>query len=86
MALKIFSIKDKAADAFLLPFFTHNNATAEREFRRLVQDPQSHLFHNPTHFELHCVGIWNDEVGCIISSDSPELVISAEGVRAKEVK
>lgn len=86
MALKIFSIKDKAADAFLLPFFTHNKATAEREFRRLVQDPNSQVFHNPAHFALYEVGIWNEEVGVIISSDVPELVVTAEGLRAQEVK
>lgn len=82
--LKIFSIKDTKADGFLHPFFTHNRATAEREFRRLVADPQSHMFHNPQDFELYELGNWNDDVGVIISRDVPDLVIRASSIRNLE--
>lgn len=79
--LKIFSVKDVKADAFLHPFLTHNSATAEREFRRMVLEPQSNMFHNPQDFELYEVGNWNDEVGVIVSRERPELVIRAESIR-----
>lgn len=72
--LKIFSIKDTKADAFMTPFFTHNRATAERDFRRAASDGQSHLFHSVGDFELYEVGIWNDEVGVILTGDAPVLV------------
>lgn len=82
--LHIFSIKDKKADAFNTPFFSHNKATAEREFRRLVADPQSHLFHHPGDFELYQVGFWNSEVGVIVSADAPVFVIGADSIRNLE--
>lgn len=82
--LKIFSVKDVKADAFLHPFFSHNRATAEREFRRLCGDRQSHIFHNPQDFELYELGNWNDEVGVIVARDVPDLVIRAESIRNLE--
>lgn len=79
--LKIFSIKDVKADVFMHPFFTHNRATAERDFRRMIADPQTPIFHNPDDFALFEIGNWNDEVGVIVSRDVPDFVIAASSVR-----
>lgn len=75
--LKIFSVKDVKADSFNPPFFTTNRATAERDFRRLIKDEQTHLFHSPQDFELYELGNWDPSVGVIVSRDFPDLVIRA---------
>lgn len=82
--LKVFSVKDVKADAFSAPFFTSNRATAERDFRRLLSDPQSHPFHNPQDFELYELGNWDPTVGVIVSRDMPDLVI--RGVDCRPVQ
>lgn len=79
-SLSVFSIKDVKAKAFMHPFFTHNAATAEREFRRVLKDPSSQMCHNPEDFELYQVGVWNDEVGVVLASEVPELVITGKAI------
>lgn len=83
-SLAVFSIKDVKAEAFLHPFFTHNAATAEREFRRALKDPAAKFVHNPEDFSLYQIGLWNDEVGVIVASEVPELVITAQSIVDQE--
>ena len=60
MKLKIFSIYDLKAVAFITPFYCPNAALAKRGFQNARQDP-AHAFHrNPTDYTLHELGEWDD--------------------------
>lgn len=80
--LKVFSVKDVKADAFMQPFFTHNRNTAERDFREAVSTPdqKNPMSRHPEDFELYELGNWDDQVGVIVSRDAPDLVIKGSQV------
>lgn len=60
MKLKIFSIYDSKAMAFITPFYVPNVQLAVRGFQNARADPE-HAFHrNPTDYTLHELGEWDD--------------------------
>lgn len=61
--LQIFSIFDKAALAFMPPFFMPTVGMALRAFSDDVQRPNSHLAAHPSDFELFHLGGFNDLTG-----------------------
>lgn len=82
--LKVCSVKDIKADSFNTPFFSTNRATAERDFRRLLSDPKTQIFHSPEDFELFELGNWDPSVGVIVSRDMPDLIVRAVDCRPVE--
>lgn len=58
--LKIFSICDVKAGAFLAPFFQRSSAEALRSFETAVNDPQSTFSRYPTDFTLFELGEFDD--------------------------
>lgn len=65
MILKVFSVFDSKAGAFLQPFFSVNVATALREFAAAAQS-ESHAFHRHAgDFELFLLGEWDQYEGQI---------------------
>jgi len=65
MILKIFSVFDSKAGAFLQPFFSINVATASREFMSAAQDA-SHAFHRHSgDYELFLLGEWDQYEGML---------------------
>ena len=61
--MKIFSIKDTKAEAYLRPFFAANAAVAIRDLERAMTDPQSGLSHYPEDFILFEIGYFDELVG-----------------------
>lgn len=65
MILKVFSVFDSKAGAFLQPFFSVNVATACREFSSAAQS-EAHAFHRHSgDFELFLLGEWDQYEGVI---------------------
>lgn len=65
MILKVFSVFDSKAGAFLQPFFSVNVATASREFMAAAQN-QEHAFHRYAgDYELFLLGEWDQYEGVI---------------------
>lgn len=60
MILKIFSVYDNKAAAFLPPFFMSNTAVAQRAFSDAVSDPSHAFAKNPTDYNLFEVGSFDD--------------------------
>lgn len=70
MILKIFSVFDSKAAAFLQPFFSINVATAVREFAAAAQD-SGHAFHRHSgDYELFLLGEWDQYEGKISMHDT----------------
>lgn len=65
MILKIFTVFDSKAGAYLQPFFSVNVATAIREFASAAQSVD-HAFHRYSgDFELFLIGEWDQFEGRI---------------------
>lgn len=63
MKLKIFSIYDSQAAAFLPPFFLTNEAVARRHFYDSANDPNHMFCMHPNDYTLFMLGTWDDDNG-----------------------
>lgn len=79
MKLAVCSIEDLKS-GFGNLFCSVNHEVAKRDFVRLVNDPQSQLYHNPEDFRLMQVGTFDPETGALQAVTPPALVIDAKGV------
>lgn len=70
--MRIYSIFDSKAGAYLTPFFHRNNATAMRDMEQGVNDPSTGLHKYPADFALFCLAEWDDVAGTIFVLDHPE--------------
>lgn len=60
MKLRIFSVYDKKAEAFLPPFYLHKTAQAVRAFADCVNDPKHQFGANPDDYTLFMLGEFED--------------------------
>ena len=63
MELKVFSIHDKATQAFNQPFFMLTNSEAIRAFQNMARDPDSQISKNPLDFHLYRLGTYDNTTG-----------------------
>lgn len=80
---KLVALFDRAVEAYA-PIMTVNTRNeAIRSFRQAVNDPQTPLYANPTDFELHYIGDFNDQSGMLEAFEQPELLARAEDFKDK---
>ncbi len=60
MILKVFSILDKATEAFNTPFFMLTNAEAIRAFQRMACEETNQMHHNPLDFHLYKIAEYDN--------------------------
>lgn len=75
----VFTILDKAAGAFLDPFFSPTVETAARGFRELVQTPDHQFNKFPEDYSLYCIGKFSGDTG-EITSHSPQTIAAASSL------
>jgi hypothetical protein len=75
MRLSIYSIYDKTAQAYIQPFYMHNNGLAIRAFQDNVNDNSgnNNINKHPNQFDLYKLGTYDDKTG-VIESHSPEVI------------
>ena len=83
MILTIVAVKDRAADAFMRPFFVPTANMAIRSFMDEVNrdHPENQMFVHPDDFDLYEIGIFDDSNGRIESYADMKLLI--QGKQAK---
>lgn len=83
MILTIVSIKDRAADAFMRPFFVPTANMAIRSFMDEVNrdSADNQMFAHPDDFDLYEIGIFDDSNGRIESHADMKLLM--QGKQAK---
>ena len=74
MNTKIFSIYDEASQAYMMPFFSPQNASAIRAIVTQLKDPNSMLARNPEDFTLYCVGAYDDQQGVLTTLEPSQLI------------
>lgn len=82
MQHQMYAVKDKAANAFLQPFFTVNENTAVRSLGHTMRDP-SHNFHiHAKDYSLYYIGIFDDHTGVVAQAQEPVFVVNCETILA----
>lgn len=71
MTIKIFSIFDSKAEAYLQPFFSQTTATGIRAFASAVNDSSQPMNHHPADYYLFEIAEWDQVKGRILPNDSP---------------
>lgn len=61
----MYSVYDKAAGSFNIPFFQLNDRVAIRSFMDLVRDERSQVSKHPEDYDLWCLGSFDDASGLI---------------------
>lgn len=69
MKLNVYSIMDNKAEAFLPPFFMHNDSVAMRAFADAVNDSTHQFFKNPNDYCLYRIGHFDDNTGVIVPAE-----------------
>jgi len=84
MNLVIVAVKDRAADAFMRPFFVPTPAMAVRSFMDEVQReaPDNQLFHHSDDFDLYEIGIFDDSNGRIVSHEDMKVLMLGKQAKA----
>lgn len=84
MLLKVFSVRDLKAEAFLQPFFSPTSGAALRAFGDACDKPDSPFHSHPADYILFEIGSYDDFTGYLTSLSPVKLLSSA--VDFKEVK
>ena len=84
MQLVIVAVKDRAADAFMRPFFVPTPAMAVRSFMDEVQRDaaDNQLFHHSDDFDLYEIGIFDDSNGRIVSHEDMKVLMLGKQAKA----
>ena len=77
MILRIFAIRDTAADAFMQPFFANTNAQAVRNFADVVNRKREDnaIANHPADFDLYLLGHFDDNKG-VIEKTGPDRIVT----------
>lgn len=65
MKLVMISVKDRALNAFMRPFFAQTKNQAIRMFTDEINRKDSEMGGHPDDYDLWYLGTWDDETGCI---------------------
>jgi hypothetical protein len=83
MILTIYSIHDSAANAYLPPFFMHNDGLAIRTFQDMVNSKEeNNISKHPDQFTLFKLGEYDDNTGELIPAELKSL---GNGVNYKNI-
>lgn len=70
MSMRIFSVFDSKAEAFLQPFFSPTAETALRSFKKAVNEDTSVWGDNPGDFTLFEIGDWDEHDGTLLPKEA----------------
>lgn len=82
MRYKVFSIRDRAADLFCQPFYSHSTGAAVRSFTDEINNPQGNFYKHPEDYDLYELGTFDDEFGQF-TTDNPRQVCVGKDVAVK---
>lgn len=69
--MKIFSVYDSKASAYIQPFFATTDAVAIRMFEEAISDPNHQFNKWAGDYTLFSLGEWDENTGSIFAFDTP---------------
>lgn len=85
MKLGMYSVKDKAADAFITPFFLPTDSMALREFAHCAKLPDHVFCRHAVDYSLYKLGEFEDSSGRVSVLVEPVFLIAADTLKPLEV-
>lgn len=82
MSLRMFSLYDDKAKAFMPPFFMQEIGLAVRAFGDLVSDPKHPVGAHPGDYSLFHLGIFDEQSGVVTALQTPSVVMNGLEMRA----
>jgi len=76
MVIQMFSVYDVKTKIFQSPFYAHNSGHAMRIMTDAVSKPDSQFGRYPEDFLLFEVGMFDDQSGLVLGSETPQQVIA----------
>lgn len=70
MNKRLYSIRDKLAGTFTMPYPSHNDDTAIRDFANTVKNSEYPPATHPEDFQLYYVGTFNDATGEVFNTEN----------------
>lgn len=83
MKLQVYTVMDKAVNAFLQPFFCRAKGEAIRSFTDAVNDPKNNFSRHSSDYTLVHLGEFDDASG-IFTCHDPVRVVSANECRVED--
>lgn len=84
MILKVYTVKDAKAEAYLTPFYQHTTALALRQFEDMVKNPEHPFAKHPEDYSLWKIGDYDDLKGQLINLELNEHLANAIDISHKE--
>jgi len=84
--MKIFTVHDRAALAYLDPFTSQSVGTAERSFSAAVQDENHHFHKHAPDFTLYLIAEFNQETGEVVPVDRVLIGNAVDFLPARDLK
>ncbi|WNK13197.1 MAG: nonstructural protein [Microvirus sp.] len=81
--IKIFSVFDKKALAYMQPFYFANKGEAIRALEDITNDSGSRINKHPADFSLWILGEYDDKTGSIKPLDKPQFLEEAANTLKK---
>jgi len=81
MILKMFSVYDSKAEAYMQPFFLNSRGLAIRSFTDLANDPKTSVYQYAADFTLFELGEFDDNGAKIIQHPAPVALVSGHEVK-----
>lgn len=85
MLLKVFSVRDMKAEAFLQPYFSPTQGAALRAFGDACSKSDSPFYMHPNDYVLYDIGIYNDENGLLTACNPVHMLCCASDFVEKRV-
>lgn len=76
MIINAYSVRDEKAEAFLQPFFMHNDAVAQRAYLSSIRDTEHEFSKHPEDYTLYRLAEYDDQNGTF--KDNIELVMTGK--------
>lgn len=83
--MKAYAVYDKAAGAYLPPFYQQNDLVAIRTFARMVNDKKSIFSQSPEDFQLFFLAHFDESEGMFTQDKGPVPIRSALSLVVREV-
>jgi hypothetical protein len=71
MQMKIYTVYDVKAEAYLKPFFASAKGVAIRQFSEVVNDKKTDFGKYPADYTLFELGVWDDCNASIVTHKAP---------------
>lgn len=81
MILKIFTVRDNVANAYLQPFFSVNEGSAIRSLSEVVADASHPFGKHPADYSLWFIGTFDDSTGVCVPSEPTRQLSLADLVK-----